>query len=207
MPHIINFFLLYDKCVSNLYLLGDTQCLREKCIAVVGTRRVSAYGARVTKQFTEGLVRNGWCIVSGLARGVDGIAHRTALANGGKTIAVLAHGLDYCYPPEHAGLKEEILAKGGLLVSEYENGVRPTPDKFRARNRILVALSRAVLVTAAPHKSGTKITVGYAADAGKDVYVVPGPVDDVTCNGATEILRDGGVPVATANDLIDFLTN
>ena len=203
--HIIDSYLLYAICVSNLYLLGDTSCLREKCIAVVGTRRVSAYGARVTEQFTRELVQNGWCIVSGMARGVDGIAHRTALANEGKTIAVLAHGLDYCYPPEHAGLKEEILAKGGLLVSEYENGVRPTPDKFRARNRILVALSRAVLVTAAPHKSGTKITVGYAADAGKDVYVVPGPVDDVTCNGATEILRDGGIPVGTVEEMIEIL--
>lgn len=196
---------VYYISVSNLYLLGSQGCLREKCIAVVGTRAPSAYGARVTEQFATELVKNGWCIVSGLARGVDGIAHRAALRLGGKTIAVLAHGLDYCYPPEHRVLKEQILKSGGLLVSEYPEGVRPTPDKFRARNRILVKLSCAVLVTAAPHKSGTKITVGYAAEAGKDVYVVPGPVDDPTAAGATEIMRDGGMPVGTARELLLFL--
>lgn len=174
-------------------------------IAVVGTRRVSAYGAWVTEQFVRELVKNDWCIVSGLARGVDGIAHKTALANGGRTIAVLAHGLDYCYPPEHAALKQEILDNGGLLVSEYPEGVRPSPDQFRARNLVLVQLSEAILVTAAPHKSGTKITVRYAAEAGKDVYVVPGPIDDVTCQGATEIIRDGGMPVGTPKDLVQCL--
>jgi DNA processing protein len=174
-------------------------------IAVVGTRRVSAYGARVTEQFVRELVKQDYCIVSGLALGVDGIAHRTAIENGGKTIAVLAHGLDYCYPPAHATLKQEILDRGGLLVSEYPKGVRPTPDQFRARNRVLVQLSAAILVTAAPHKSGTKITVRYASELGKDVYVIPGPIDDVTCQGATEIIMNGGMPVGTPKELIDFL--
>lgn len=174
-------------------------------VAVVGTRRVSAYGARVTEQFVRELVKNNWCIVSGLARGVDGIAHQTAIENGGKTIAVLAHGLDYCYPPEHRELKQEILDQGGLLVSEYAPGTPPTPDRFRARNKVLVDLVEVVLVTATPHKSGTKITVRHAADAGKDVYVIPGPIDDVTCQGATEIIMNGGIPVGTPKDLIEQL--
>ena len=196
---------MYYIIVTDLYLLGNQDCLQMRRIAVVGTRRVSAYGARVTEQFVRELVKNNWCIVSGLARGVDGIAHRTAVENGGKTIAVLAHGLDLCYPPEHRELKQEILDRGGLLVSEYAPETPPTPDRFRARNKVMVGLCEAVLVTATPHKSGTKITVRHAADAGKDVYVIPGPIDDVTCQGATEIIMNGGIPVASPLELVEML--
>lgn len=191
--------------MSDLYLLGDRDCLRMKRIAVVGTRRVSPYGARVTEQFVLELVKRGWCIVSGLALGVDAIAHRVAIANGGKTIAVLAHGLDYCYPPQHVGLKQQIVESGGLLVSTHPNGVKPTPDLFRARNSLIVQLSEAVLVTALPHKSGAKITIRYAGEQGKDVYVIPGPIDDWSCQGASEVIMNGGIPVASPDDLIQCL--
>lgn len=170
-------------------------------MAVIGTRRVSRYGQEMTEWFVRELVRAGWCIVSGLARGVDGIAARTVLENGGKTIAVVAHGLDRCYPPEHVGLKEEIVRKGGLVVSEYPLEVEPTREKFRARNRLLVKLAQAVLVIAAPRRSGTKISVGWAAEEGKTVYVVPGPITQASYHGSVEIIRDGGVPVYSPEDL------
>lgn len=192
---------------QDLYLLGDQKCLEYPRIAVVGTRRVSVYGAKVTAQFCKTLVAHGYCIVSGLAQGVDGIAHQTAIQNGGKTIAVLAHGLDYCYPPEHKGLKEQILTSGGLLVSEYPEGNRPVREQFLARNALLVKLSQAILVTCSPHKSGVKNTVKHAAEAGLDVYVIPGPIDDPSYAGTIEIIENGGIPVGSPEELIKKLSN
>jgi len=174
---------------------------------VVGTRRVSEYGREATELFTRELVRAGYCTVSGMARGVDGTAHSAALDSGGQTIAVLAHGLDQCYPPEHEGLKQRILDNGGLLVTEYEEGVEPTREQFRARNEVIVRLSQAILVIEAPRRSGAKITVGYAAEQGKTVYVVPGPVTNRHYDGSVEIIRDGGVPVYSPEDLISQLDN
>jgi len=187
------------------YLLGNRKCLEAPTIAVVGTRRVSPYGEQVTIMFVRELVKKGWCIVSGLARGVDGVAHRTAIETGGKTIAVVAHGVEQCYPPEHARLKEQIVESGGLVISEYGQGVEPTREKFRARNRLMMRLAQALLVIEAPRKSGTKITVGAAGEAGKTVYVVPGPVTNCNYDGSVEIIRDGGVPVYSPQDLISML--
>lgn len=191
---------------KEVYLLGDSKCLELPRIAVVGTRRVSIYGARVTAQFVAELVREGYVIVSGMALGVDAIAHRTALKYGGKTVAVLAHGLDYCYPPEHRGLKQQILDSGGLLVSAYPEGNRPSRDQFLARNELLVKLSMAVLVTCSPHKSGVKNTVKHAAELGRDVYVIPGPIDDPSYAGTVEIIENGGIPVSSPADFIKKLS-
>lgn len=189
----------------DVYLLGDQTCLLMPRIAVVGTRRMSVAGAQVTQQFVTELVRRGYCIVSGLALGVDALAHRTAIKMGGKTIAVLAHGLDYCYPPEHRGLKQQILDTGGLLASVYPEGNRPTREQFFVRNELLVKLSDAVLVTCSPHKSGVKNTVKHAAELGRDVYVIPGSVDDPSYAGTIEIIENGGVPVGSPTDLIKNL--
>lgn len=191
--------------MRDLYLLGNSKCLGTPTIAVVGTRRVSDYGREVTEWFVSELVSAGYCIVSGLARGVDRIAHETALAYKGPTLAVLAHGLDMIYPPEHAGLRDKILASEGLLASEYPEGTRPTRDKFRARDRVMARLSQAVLVIEAPRRSGTKITVGAAGEMGKTVYVVPGPVTNRNYDGSVEIIRDGGVPVYSPPDLLSML--
>lgn len=174
-------------------------------IGVVGTRAASPYGVRVTEQFVTALVKAGYVIVSGLALGVDAIAHRTAIKMGGKTIAVLAHGLDYCYPVEHKSLKQEILDTGGLLVSAYPEGNRPIREQFFVRNELLVNLSGAILVTCSPHKSGVKNTVKHAAELGRDVYVIPGPVDDPSYEGTVEIIENGGVPVGSPEDLIKKL--
>lgn len=197
--------MAYDGNMSDLYLLGNQKCLAMKRIGVVGTRWVSAYGERVTRQFVRTLVTHDYCIVSGLARGVDGIAHQTAIEQGGRTIAVLAHGLDYCYPPQHISLKQQILNSGGLLVSAYPEGNRPIREQFLARNGVLVQLVEAILVTCCPHKSGVKNTVKHAAEAGRDVYVIPGPLDDPSYSGVVELLDNGAIPVASPEDLIEKL--
>lgn len=191
--------------MSDLYVLGNQDCFKSKRIAVVGTRRMSLYGREMAKRFVRELVRHDWCIVSGLARGVDRVAHETTIENHGLTIAVLAHGLDFCYPPEHEHLKKQILDNDGLLVSAYPQGIRPTPDKFRSRDVLMATLSQAVLVIEAPKKSGTKITVSAAAEAGISVYVVPGPITQASYHGSVEIIRNGGIPVYSPEDLIQCL--
>lgn len=184
-----------------LFAEGETSLLGAKCIAVVGTRRMTAYGERVTRQLVRDLVHQGWCIVSGLARGVDRVAHETAIAAGGKTIAVLAHGLDTTYPPEHKELRDRIVASGGLVVTEYPEGEGLTKQRLALRSRIVVGISRCVLVTESPRSSGTKITVSWAAEQGKDVYVVPGPIDDLTYEGSVELMREGCIAVSSARDI------
>lgn len=188
---------------ERLYYEGDLSLISQpNMIAVVGTRRMTAYGQSVTERFTRELVARGYIIISGLARGVDRVAHETCLREGGRTIAVLAHGLGMTYPPEHRALRREIAAHGGLVVSEHADFVPLTKQNLAVRNRIVVALASAVLVTESPKSSGTKITVGFAADQGKDVYVVPGPVDDPTYAGSVELMREGCIPVGSVEDIL-----
>ncbi len=191
--------------MADLYLLGDKTCLEMKRICVVGTRWMSAYGREMTESFVQKLVEEDWCIVSGLARGIDRLAHETAIRYKGLTLAVLGHGVDLCYPPEHTILKKRILESGGLLVSEYSEGVKPTPDKFRARDKLMSHLSQAILVVECPRRSGVKITVNAAAEEGKNVYVVPGPINQSSYHGSVEIIRNGGIPVYSPEDLIQCL--
>ena len=190
---------------TDLYLQGNQECLKMKRIAVVGTRMMSEYGRSMTELFVQKLVENNWCIVSGLARGVDRVAHETALKYKGLTIAVLGHGTDQCYPPEHAALKKGILDNAGLLVSAYGEGILPTPDKFRSRDGLMTHLSQVVLVIECPRKSGVKITVSAAAEEGKNVYVVPGPISQASYHGNVEIIRNGGIPVYSPEDLMEQL--
>lgn len=197
---------MYYIVMSDLYLFGNQDCLKMKRVAVVGTRTMSEYGREMTVKFVQKLIEDGWCIVSGLARGVDRVAHETALQYKGLTLAVLAHGTDLCYPPEHEILKKRILENNGLLVSQYENGVRPIPDYFRARDGLMAHLSDAILVIESPRKSGVKITVSAAADESKNVYVVPGPINQASYHGSVEIIRNGGIPVYSPQDLIDQLS-
>lgn len=184
-----------------LFCEGDVKLLAGKNIAVVGTRRMSKYGEEVTKKFVCELVQDGWCVVSGLARGVDRVAHEECMARGGKTVAVLAHGLQMTYPPEHVELRKRILQSGGLIVSEWPMGEGLTKQRLALRNRIVVGLSDCVLVTESPKSSGTKITVGWAAELGKDVYVVPGPINDPTYEGSVEIVQEGGILVTNASQI------
>jgi DNA processing protein len=191
---------------SRLYYEGDISLLNHKrLIAVVGTRRMSEYGRIVTERFVSELVGHNYIIVSGLARGVDRVAHESCLANGGKTIAVVAHGLSMTYPPEHARLRQEIATFGGLILSEYPDDVGLTKQQLVLRNRIVVGISSSVLVTESPKSSGTKITVSWAAEQGRDVYVVPGPVTDPTYVGSVEMIREGCIPVSSPDDLLEQL--
>lgn len=193
---------------EKLYYEGNIDLLMGKNIAVVGTRRMSEYGRMVTEKFVQGLVGAGWTIVSGLARGVDRVAHETAIgykpvcAGRGSTLAVLAHGLDMTYPPEHVELRRRIVESGGLIISEHAEGVKLTKQNLAVRNRIVVGISQCVLVTESPKSSGTKITVRFAADSGKDVYIVPGPINDPTYEGSVELIRDGCIPVSKVEDII-----
>ena len=146
----------------------------------------------------------GWTVVSGLARGIDAAAHRGALDAGGRTVAVLAGGLRRIYPPEHADLAERVVA-AGCLVTETPMTVQPQPGMFPARNRIISGLSRAVVVVEANQRSGALITVDHAADQGRDVYAVPGPVDSPASAGCLELIRTGATLVRSADDILEAL--
>jgi DNA processing protein len=187
---------------ERLYYEGEINLINNlKNIAVVGTRRMSEYGREVTAKFSKELVQDGWVIVSGLARGVDRVAHETCLKYGGKTIAVLAHGLDMTYPSEHAELRRQIVARGGLIVSEHKEGVPLTKQNLAVRNRIVVGISACVLVTESPKSSGTKITVKFAANAGIDVYVIPGPIK-TRHTREHRANEDGCIPVYLVKDIM-----
>lgn len=189
-----------------LYVRGELQERDEWSLAVVGTRRPTAYGRQVTSTLTAELADAGLTIVSGLARGVDGIAHETALERGGRTVAVVACGLDRVYPPEHKRLAAQILETGGALLSEYPLGTRPDARFFPRRNRIIAGVSLGTLVTEAGEKSGTWHTVTSALDQGREVFAVPGPITSEQSSGANHVIQRGlGKLVTCAQDVLDEL--
>jgi DNA processing protein len=173
-------------------------------LAVVGTRRASAYGREVTRHLTKTLARSGITIVSGLARGVDAEAHRAALEAGGRTIAVLGCGIDQVYPPEHRKLAQEIIANGAL-VSDYPLGTEPEGRNFPPRNRIISGLSLGVLITEAGKGSGALITADFAAEQGRDVFAVPGSVLMRGSAGTNALTQDGAKVVLSAADILEEL--
>lgn len=170
-------------------------------VAVVGARAASQASREIAREFGEGLGLAGVTVVSGLARGCDGAAHRGALAAGGRTIAVLGCGVDIVYPPEHEALAQQI-AETGALVSELAPGTPPLAHHFPLRNRIIAGLSRAVVVIEAHERSGSLITAGCALDQGREVMVVPGPVRSGRNRGAHALLKDGATLVECAEDVL-----
>jgi DNA processing protein len=158
-----------------LHVQGRLELLERPGIAVVGTRRHTTYGRDATVSIVLGLVRAGYVILSGLARGIDSIAHRTALDVGGDTVGVLGTGLDVSCPPEHEELAA-LMAERGCLITEFPLGTPPLKYHFPQRNRLIAGLARAVLVVEAPEKSGALITAHYALDEGKEIFAVPGPI-------------------------------
>ncbi|QEL15323.1 DNA recombination-mediator protein A [Limnoglobus roseus] len=187
-----------------LYLRGTLTAADANAVGIVGSRACTAYGKRIAERIAAGLARAGWTVISGLARGIDGAAHRGALDAGGRTIAVLAGGLAKIYPPEHTSLADDV-AKQGCLVSETPMTVAPLPGMFPARNRIISGLSRAVVVVEANVKSGALITVDHAAEQGREVFVVPGPVDSPASAGCLELIRKGAKLVRDADDILEDL--
>jgi DNA processing protein len=176
-----------------------------QAVAVVGTRRVSPYGRQACEQFTESLARAGVAIISGLARGVDAIAHRVALENGAPTVAVMAGGIDQVYPRENAGLADRIL-ENGCLVSEYPVGIPARPDYFPRRNRILAGLAQATLVVEAGEGSGALHTANHAFEQDRDVFAIPGSVFSRQSHGTNQLIREGTAKlVATPEQLLEEL--
>lgn len=187
-----------------LYVKGKILPEDELALAIVGTRRITPYGRQITENLTQDLVAQGLTIVSGMARGVDSTAHKAALQMGGRTIAVLGCGLDICYPPENKGLMEEIV-KHGAVVSEFPLGYPALRQNFPARNRIISGLSLGVLVTEGAEKSGTKITAKWAADQGREVFAVPGPITSKMSQGPADLIKLGAKLVANVNDILEEL--
>ncbi|HEX4607290.1 MAG TPA: DNA-processing protein DprA [Urbifossiella sp.] len=187
-----------------LYVRGAWTEADANAVGIVGSRACTAYGKRMAAEIARGLARAGVTVVSGLARGIDGAAHRGALEAGGRTIAVLAGGLSSIYPPEHADLAAEV-ANAGALVTETPMTVAPQPGMFPARNRFISGLSRGVVVVEANIKSGALITVDHALEQGKEVFAVPGPTDSPASAGCLELIRKGARLVRSADDILDDL--
>jgi len=171
-----------------LYYIGDISILNDECIAVVGTRKPSAYGKEITEKFVKALAKEKFCIVSGLAYGVDTIAHQITLNEKAKTIAVLASGLDNIYPAENERLAEKIVESGGCLVSEYYIGTKSDSFRFPIRNRIISGLSLGVLVTQASQKSGSLITANYAIEQNRELFVIPANLNLIDSKGTNSLI-------------------
>ncbi len=187
-----------------LYVKGELTEDDAWAVAVVGTRRASTYGREVTRRLAGALARNGITIVSGLARGIDGVAHHAALEAGGRTIAVFGCGIDHVYPPEHRQLASQITAHGAL-VSDYPLGTRPEGRNFPPRNRIISGLSLGVLVTNAGKSSGALITADFGAEQGRDVFAVPGSILTQGSIGTNRLIQDGAKLVTKAEDVLEEL--
>ena len=163
---------IYDPPIS-LYIKGNKEILKYTTIAVIGCREATEYGKKASKYFAYNLAKRGVNIVSGLARGIDTYSHIGAICADGKTTAVIGNGIDSIYPKENAIIAEKILEKGGIIISEYPLGTKPEKMNFPARNRIISGLSKAIIVVEAKEKSGTLLTVDFALEQGRDIYVVP----------------------------------
>lgn len=171
-------------------------------VAVVGTRRCTRYGLGLADAIGGAVARAGWTVVSGLARGIDAAAHQGCLGSGGHAVAVLGSGVDVCYPVENRPIFDRILSTGGAIVSEYPSGTPPDRWRFPARNRIIAAMSAAVVVVEANETGGALITARLGAELGRPVFVVPGDVDRPASLGCNRLIKDGAHPVLGAEDLI-----
>lgn len=187
-----------------LYYRGELLETDRIAVAIVGTRKVTAYGREMTARLAGDLARAGVTIVSGLARGIDGVAHEAALNAGGRTIAVLGSGINRIYPPEHRNLAARI-AEQGAVLSDYLPDTPPDGVNFPPRNRIISGLSLGVVVVEAPDRSGAMITVDFAADHGRDVFAVPGPVLAANSTGTNRLIREGARLVRSADDVLEDL--
>jgi len=187
-----------------LYLLGELLPGDEWAVAMVGTRQASIYGREAATRIADGLVRNGITVVSGLARGIDAVAHKTALASGGRTIAVLGCGLDQVYPAEHLKLAAEI-REHGALVSDYPLGTRPEAANFPPRNRIISGLSLGVVIVEAALGSGALITADFAVEQNREVFAVPGSILSRLSEGPNRLIQQGAKLVIGVEDILDEL--
>lgn len=190
---------------KEIWLRGHLPDEQRTHIAIVGTRRPTPYGRQVTSELAMRLAERGGVIVSGLAHGIDGIAHEAALKVGGITLAVLANGLDTVYPAVHRSLAQRILTSGGAIMSEYRAGTPPLQHRFLERNRLVSGLSDVVIVTEASSHSGTMNTVSHALLQGKDVYAVPGPITSPMSAGCNLLISQGATPIVSIEAFVEEL--
>lgn len=185
-----------------LYVKGKLQELQSLSIGLVGSRKASLYGLTTSEKLARQFAEYGLTVVSGLARGIDSAAHKGALRGGGTTVAVLGCGLSHVYPLENRDLLEEIV-HAGAVVSEFPMGMRPLPHNFPRRNRIVSGLSRAVIVVEAALRSGALITADYALEQGRDVYAVPGKIDQRCSQGVNQLIRQGAQLITSVDDVLE----
>jgi DNA processing protein len=188
-----------------LYVQGALQASDQFAVAVVGTRRLTTYGRQVTRDLVIGLVQSGVTVVSGLARGIDAIAHKTALEFNGRTIAVLGSGLDCVYPAENRALAEQIAAGHGAVLSEYALGVQPDAKNFPPRNRVISGLSLGVVVVEAGEQSGALITTKFAVEQDREVFAVPGNINSPVSKGPNRLIQQGAKLVLSVEDILEEL--
>jgi DNA processing protein len=193
-----------DQPPPVLYVRGEIVDQDDWAVAVVGTRRITAYGRQVSEQVAAFLAANGVTVVSGLARGVDSAAHKSALEAGGRTIAVLGNGVDIVYPPEHRRLAEAIQNQGAL-ISDYAPGTPPESANFPPRNRIISGMSLAVVIVEAGDRSGALITADFAAEQGRDVFAVPGGINAPQSIGTNRLIQQGAQPLLHPQEILDAL--
>ena len=193
-----------NEPVKGIYLKGNEKLLSMRSIAIVGSRKCSEYGKRVAMKIASEAVGNGFCVVSGMAIGIDNFAHQGALSAGGKTIAVLGTGADICYPPQHRKLYENICDRG-LIVTEYPPGTEAMPYRFPQRNRIIAGLSEAVVVVEARSGSGSLITAELADSQNKPVFAVPGNITSQYSLGTNRLITEGAQAVSVIDDIFRFL--
>ena len=208
---------IYDSPIS-LYIKGDRSILNNKNIAIVGCRDCTDYGKKSAKYFAYNLSNHNVNIVSGLAKGVDSYAHIGCLSTDyenknsgkltfdcGKTIAVVGNGLDTIYPNENIELANKIIESGGVIISEYPCGTKPDKMNFPARNRIISGLSSGIIVIEAKEKSGTLITVDFALEQGREVFVIPGNINSINSVGTNELIKQGAKLITTYKDVLDTI--
>ncbi len=193
-----------DQPPPVIYVRGELLPEDELAVAIVGTRRITAYGRQVTEELSACMAQNRVTVVSGLARGTDAVAHQAALRAGGRTIAVLGSGVDRIYPPEHRLLAEEI-SQSGAVISDYPPGTAPDSSNFPPRNRIISGLSLATIIIEAGDTSGALITAAFAADQGRDVLAVPGNISSPNSKGTNRLIQNGAKPVLSPEDVLETL--
>jgi DNA processing protein len=188
-----------------LFCQGELRESDQWAVAVVGTRRLTAYGKQVTHELVSGLVRSNVTIISGLAKGIDSVAHQVAVEMGGRTIAVLGSGLDNIYPAQNRRLADRILDGHGAIISEYALGVRPEAKNFPPRNRIISGLSLGVIVIEAGSRSGALITANFALEQNREVFAVPGNINSPASKGTNRLIQQGAKPVLDVEDILEEL--
>ena len=192
---------IYDKPIC-LYVKGNVEILNSFSIAIIGCRNNTEYGEQMARKIVQDLVQKNVVTVSGLARGIDSIAHKATVEKSGKTIAVIGSGLDNLYPKENIKLARDIIENGGAIITEYPIGTKPEKMNFPARNRIISGISNGIVVVEAKKKSGTMITVDFALEQGKEVFCVPGNVTSKNSEGTNELIKEGASIVTKVQDIL-----